>query len=229
MPAADVARIEAAGGWGRPGGGAPGAQPTAPPLAASPGGGAADAAGSRPDSAAPPGAPAPGAEVVPFNWARKAARPAAEAALSTLVAAMADDPVNAFLLGGSPSAAFAAREIKGYLKALPRAAHFIATRDAAAVALWQLVRWRRGGAGGGAGGAPLAAAAPARCRIIAPTPLPARPAPPQLPNETPRNELLAGWSRIFRVPLRLWPALVALELRYEAAHAAIAAEAPGGY
>jgi hypothetical protein len=35
-------------------------------------------------------------------------------------------------------------------------------------------------------------------------------------------------TRIFRVPLKLWPALVGLELRYEAAHAREAATAPGG-
>ncbi len=50
------------------------------------------------------------------------------------------------------------REVVGYLQALPRAAHFIATRDSQAVALWQL-----------------------------------------LPHETPRNELFAGWRRIFKV------------------------------
>ncbi|GBF92311.1 acetyltransferase [Raphidocelis subcapitata] len=158
----------------------------------------------RPDSAAsfyggptpaPAGAPAPAPaepEVVSFNWACRAAgaagRAHAEAALSTLVAAMADDPVNAYLLGGAAGGArFSRKEIKGYLRALPKAAHFISTRDAAAVALWQL-----------------------------------------MPQETPRNELLAGWTRILRVPLRRWPALVALELRYEAAHAAAAAAAPGG-
>ncbi|KAI8469028.1 MAG: hypothetical protein J3K34DRAFT_425233 [Monoraphidium minutum] len=100
---------------------------------------------------------------------------------------MAGDAVNTYLLGGAPSARFARRELKGYLRALPTARHFVATRDADAVALWQL-----------------------------------------LPRETPANELLAGWTRIFRVPLKLWPAAVALELRYEAAHAAAAAAAPGG-
>lgn len=40
-------------------------------------------------------------------------------------------------------------------------------------------------------------------------------------------QLLAGWTRILRVPLRLWPALVNLELHYEAAHAREAATAPG--
>lgn len=39
-----------------------------------------------------------------------------------------------------------------------------------------------------------------------------------LPQETPRNELWAGWTRILRVPPRLWRQLLKLELRYEAAH-----------
>jgi hypothetical protein len=95
---------------------------------------------------------APG--VVSFSWGCKAQRPAALAAMGTLVAAMAEDPVNTYLLGGTPSARFAKKELKGYVKALPRARHFIATPDAAAVALWQL-----------------------------------------LPEETPANELLAGWTR----------------------------------
>ena len=94
------------------------------------------------------------AGVVTWSWGRKAQRGVARAAIDTLVAAMADDPVNAFLLGGTPSAKFAKRELKGFVKALPKARQFIATPDAAAVALWQL-----------------------------------------LPEETPRNELLAGWTR----------------------------------
>lgn len=127
-------------------------------------------------------------DVVSFNWSCKPRRALTHAALNTLVAAMSDDPVNAHLLGGAPSSArFARKEIKGYLKALPKANHFMCTPDAAAVALWQL-----------------------------------------LPDETPRNELLAGWTRILRVPLRLWPSLLALELKYEAAHAREAAAAPGG-
>lgn len=52
-------------------------------------------------------------EVVFFNWSHKAQRPVATAALETLVAAMAEDPVNAYLLGGTPSARFARKEIKG--------------------------------------------------------------------------------------------------------------------
>lgn len=50
-----------------------------------------------------------------------------------------EDPVNSYLLGGGPCPRFARKEIKGYLKALPAARHFVATPDAAAVALWQLV------------------------------------------------------------------------------------------
>lgn len=49
-----------------------------------------------------------------------------------------------------------------------------------------------------------------------------------LPHETPRNELWAGWTRILRVPPRLWRQLVKLELRYEAAHD-VAAEQFGSY
>lgn len=68
-------------------------------------------------------------------------------------------------------------QVKGYLKALPGAANFIATQDSQAVALWQL-----------------------------------------MPHETPRNELLAGWTRILKVPPRLWRQLLRLELHYEKAH-----------
>jgi ribosomal protein S18 acetylase RimI-like enzyme len=158
---------------------------------------AAGAKSAPPAAPVPPAAHDPAPAAVRFNWAARAAggaaRALADAALDTLAAAMAGDAVNAFFLGAAPgrkapapasAARFARKEIKGYLKALPAAAHFYATPDAAAVALWQL-----------------------------------------LPSETPRNELLAGWTRILRVPLRLWPALVALELRYEAAHAAQAAAA----
>lgn len=75
---------------------------------------AAPPCAGRPDSAASFFAPPPaGAEVVAFNWADKSARPTAVAAMETLVGAMADDPVNAFLLGGAPSAQFARKEIKG--------------------------------------------------------------------------------------------------------------------
>jgi hypothetical protein len=68
-------------------------------------------------------------------------------------------------------------QVKGYLKALPGATHFLATHDSQAVALWQL-----------------------------------------MPHETPRNELLAGWTRILKVPPRLWRQLLRLELHYEKAH-----------
>jgi ribosomal protein S18 acetylase RimI-like enzyme len=43
-----------------------------------------------------------------------------------------------------------------------------------------------------------------------------------LPQETPANELLAGWTRFLRVPLRLWPSLFRLELHYERAHEQVA-------
>eukprot|EP00878_Enallax_costatus_P015048 GHUV01015757.1.p1 GENE.GHUV01015757.1~~GHUV01015757.1.p1 ORF type:complete len:373 (+),score=114.43 GHUV01015757.1:743-1861(+) len=78
-------------------------------------------------------------------------------------------------------------QVKGYLKALPDAANFIATADSMAVALWQL-----------------------------------------LPQETPRNELWAGWTRILRVSPRKWRQLLKLELRYEHAHDE-AAKAWGSY
>jgi hypothetical protein len=68
-------------------------------------------------------------------------------------------------------------QVKGYLKALPGATHFLTTRDSQAVALWQL-----------------------------------------MPHETPRNELWAGWTRILKVPPRLWRQLLRLELHYEKAH-----------
>jgi len=181
MSAADLARLDAydpfgAAGFGSApsslGGSAAGSEcgdmaPFVPP----PGGAAAAAARALSRLGAPPGAGLPrpesassffaaaqaaaeSSEVVTFNWSKKSHRSTAEAALNTLVVALADDPVNSFLLGGTPSARFARKEIKGYLKALPKAAHFIATKDSAAVALWQL-----------------------------------------LPHETPRNELLAGWTR----------------------------------
>jgi hypothetical protein len=131
-------------------------RPDSTTSCASSAGSAGSAAGARAAAiaAAAAGAPAAAPGVVSFNWADKPRRALAGAALDTLVAAMAEDPVNAFLLGGAPSARFARKEIKGYLKALPAAGHFMCTPDAAAVALWQL-----------------------------------------LPHETPRNELLAGWTR----------------------------------
>lgn len=65
--------------------------------------------------------PAPAA--VRFNWSDAASRPLARAALETLSAAMAADPVNAWLLnnknGSTTSGAglrFAREELKGYLK-----------------------------------------------------------------------------------------------------------------
>lgn len=49
-----------------------------------------------------------------------------------------------------------------------------------------------------------------------------------LPQETPQNEFWAGWTRILRVPLKLWRSLFNLELQYERAHARVAA-AHGSY
>ncbi|GBF98028.1 hypothetical protein Rsub_11139 [Raphidocelis subcapitata] len=150
----------------------------APPTAAA----AAASSAAAPITTKPK--PAPPADIVSFNV--RSDPELAGAALSTLAAAMADDPVNSYLLGRAPGSAcgrgFAETEIEGFLHALPDAAHFLATRDGAAAALWQL-----------------------------------------LPLETPRNELLAGWTRILRVPLRRWRAAVRLELAYEAAHAEAAA------
>lgn len=103
-------------------------------------GGAAARQLPRPDSAASFLTAAPSdVEMISFNWSQKSSRQATVAAMETLVTAMADDPVNSYLLGGTPSARFARKEIKGYLKALPKAAHFMSTHDAAAVALWQLL------------------------------------------------------------------------------------------
>lgn len=45
-----------------------------------------------------------------------------------------------------------------------------------------------------------------------------------MPHETPRNELLAGWTRILKVPPRLWRQLLRLELHYEKAHAQVASD-----
>ena len=97
-------------------------------------------------------------DVVSWSWGDRRSRATAEAALATLQVAMADDPVNAFLLGGARSVRFARREIRGYVRALPRARHFLATRDATAVALWQLVRrgWGGWGGQGRAGGGKVA-------------------------------------------------------------------------
>lgn len=39
-----------------------------------------------------------------------------------------------------------------------------------------------------------------------------------LPEENPQNEFWAGWQRFFKVPLRLWPSLMGLELYYEKQH-----------
>eukprot|EP00879_Flechtneria_rotunda_P021773 GHRR01022959.1.p1 GENE.GHRR01022959.1~~GHRR01022959.1.p1 ORF type:complete len:199 (+),score=64.81 GHRR01022959.1:543-1139(+) len=50
-----------------------------------------------------------------------------------------------------------------------------------------------------------------------------------LPLETPRNELLAGWTRIFNVPPRLWGQLLKLELHYESAHEEIAKQVGSYY
>lgn len=83
-------------------------------------------------------------------------------------------------LHSPPTHIFKPFQVKGYLKALPGATHFLATADSQAVALWQL-----------------------------------------MPHETPRNELLAGWTRILKVPPRLWRQLLRLELHYEKAHAQV--------
>lgn len=117
--------------------------------------------------------------ILHFNWDQ---RQTARAAMNTLVQALADDPVNNYF-SGSKRVRFVKDEVKGYLKALPGATHFLATADSQAVALWQL-----------------------------------------MPHETPRNELLAGWTRILKVPPRLWRQLLRLELHYEKAHAQVASD-----
>ncbi len=76
------------------------------------------------------------AQLVSFNWA--ATRCTARAALVTLVAALSDDPINTYF-SGARRVAFVKGEVQGYLRALPRAAHFLAMPDASAVALWQLL------------------------------------------------------------------------------------------
>jgi len=184
-------------------------------------------------------------DFVSFNWSCKPRRALTHAALNTLVAAMSDDPVNAHLLGGARSSArFARKEIKGYLKALPKANHFMCTPDAAAVALWQLLPdetprnellagWTRCGSCWllmmglgliGAAGVHSWTVHPGSF-MQTPCPPPARPSPtPNAPPARPPPLI----NRILRVPLRLWPSLLALELKYEAAHAREAASAPGG-
>jgi GNAT superfamily N-acetyltransferase len=45
-----------------------------------------------------------------------------------------------------------------------------------------------------------------------------------LPEETPDNALLAGWTRCLHVPLRLWPSMVRMELQYDKAHEAVTSD-----
>ncbi len=73
--------------------------------------------------------------VTHFNWRNKAL---AKAYTNQLVTAFEDDPVDAWF---SPKAthAYVKHEVKGYLKALPDAQHFVATEDGACIALWQLL------------------------------------------------------------------------------------------
>jgi hypothetical protein len=117
-------------------------------------GGAAQGRGRAAGGAGPPAATTPLAHACKPRAAWAAQRPRQQRSCP----ATRRRPRPLVLAAGGHCAKYVRREVVGYLKALPKAAHFIATPDNQAVALWQL-----------------------------------------LPQETPRNELFAGWQRIFKV------------------------------
>jgi hypothetical protein len=132
--------------------------------------------------------------------------------MDTLVAALREDPVNAYFCG-TRGGAFARDEVKGYVKALPGAWCMQVGCARRAVPRWLRSSARRGCLGMPSfapiarppltyhpclPGGPCGMCAAAAHFIMTPD-ASAAALWQLLPSETPRNELWAGWTRVLKV------------------------------